>query len=48
MEVKFTVPGMLPELINYTLALAIAQVIQWGADLWDFASTKSARFSQRS
>ena len=36
--------GMLPDLINYALALAIAQVIQWGVDLWDFASTKIPEF----
>ncbi len=34
----------LPDLINYALALAIAYVIQWGANLWDFASTKIPEF----
>ncbi len=36
--------AMLPDLINYALALAIAQVIQWGDNLWEFASTKIPEF----
>ena len=36
--------GKLPELLSTALALAIAQIIQWGADLWNFASTKIPEF----
>ena len=36
--------GKLPELLNAILELALEQIIQWGADLWNFASTEVPKF----
>ncbi len=36
--------GKLPKLLNAVLKLALEQIIQWGADLWNFASTEVPKF----
>ena len=37
----------LPEKLGYALGLAIAQVVKWGIDLWNFATTKVPEFIGR-
>ena len=34
----------MPKLLNAVLKLALEQIIQWGADLWNFASTEVPKF----